>query len=180
MRASYLRGNLHAVCWLGADVDARVRARLGPLTAQIEQHGTGWVPCAWDVALSEAIAAEAGVNAVRQVNRDAFVAQFNGPLLGPIFQAATRMFGISPRAILKVARTAWIRAVRHGGTLEVEDHDREAVVRWLHAPVLFFSEAYLAGFRGVFEGVLAAVQAQGDVLIEKSEPGTYVLRLRWR
>lgn len=133
MRGTYLRANLHAVRSLGADVEARVLARLGNVAAQVEQSDD-WAPCAWDVALSEAIAAEAGINAVRDVNRDAFVAQFHGPLLGPIFLAATRVFGISPRAILKVARAAWTRAVRDAGILDIDLIDEhQAAVRWTGA-----------------------------------------------
>jgi hypothetical protein len=167
MRASYLRENVKAVDdVLGRDAAGKIMARVQAATlATIEAASRlAWLPIAFDVELSAAVADVAGVDAVSRINRASFVKAAEGPLLRPILGAAIGILGLTPAAIAKFIPSGWKAATRDCGEIVVEKGGQnEVLVVHEGVPSVMLDERYMAGFYGTLAGVLDVARKKGSV-----------------
>ena len=158
IRAAFFHSNLEALAALGEDESRRVLARLPPqLLQEVEEAArVAWLPIEHDVALTEAIAAELGRDALRAWSRDGFLRSADSPILAPMIRSVRAIFGITPHSILRRVPYAWPLLFRDCGTMEyAEAGDRAASLVLRGAPaVITRSAAYLDGMSGGLEAAV--------------------------
>ena len=125
IKASYFQANIDAIALLGPrrlEIETRMASEIAATRAASRAD---WLPMAWDQKLCALINDVGGHEAVIACNRASFLAATEGAFLRPIIQGALRLFGVSPRAILRQVEPTWAAGSRHAGTMLVqcdEDH----------------------------------------------------------
>lgn len=181
MRGAYLRDNYQVLDKLGPGVAAGVRRRLGDEVCRaIEAAPAGaWVDVELDVALTEALYAEAGERVLRSANRQVFLGATEGPLLGPVVAGIRRMLGLTPLALLRFAPRFWSAVYQGCGNAKDDGGDahRATLVVEELPEVLLVSPPYLVGVCGVIDACLVLTRRTGSVELELDAASR---RARWQ
>lgn len=176
IRASFFHSNLKALAALGPEAARRVLARMPPEVLQ-EVEGAAriaWVPLEHDLAITDAIEAELGRDALRRWARDGVLRAGDTPLLSPLIRSARAIFGMTPHAFLRRAPLAWTLLFRECGRLEYGARgERSARIELYDAPaVLLASQAYLEGMSAGLEAAIDLAREAGRVRVEQNERET--------
>ena len=163
MRAGHLKENVSALRDLGAELEARVRRRQRGNIGVIERAARmEWLDVRLDAELMDAIAAEAGLPAVRRLNSEAITKTIEGPLLRPLVEGAIKLFGFTPSSLLRWTGHAYQQIYRDCGGVEVSEDRRLVSVSGL-PPVLRSSTAWLEGLAGAIDGTIRVCRGTPDV-----------------
>jgi hypothetical protein len=120
-----------------------------------------WIPVEHDVVLSTVVFDLGGARAVRDVNRAGFLLSLEGPLLRPLFNSAVTIFGLTPRALLKLFQRGWDSGMREGGEVRLlADTTTTATV--VHDKYVG-SDVWREGLAGIIEGMYEATKHTGTV-----------------
>lgn len=177
IKASYFRANLDALAVLG-DKRAAVEARIAPeIEATLRASRADWLPMAFDEKLSAVVAEVAGRDGVIATNRVAFLAAAEGPFLRPVVQGALRVFGVTPKGILRHLDNTWDAGTRHAGRMEVVFGEHEATI---HHRGFITAEVWHLGFVGLLQGILELTGFDGAVDMTFADDGHPVFHCRWQ
>lgn len=162
MRASHVRSNIEALSDLGEEAEREIRARCADVIAAVEESiSLSWLPLELDVALTGAVHAVCGADALNRWSRDAITKSSDGPLLRPILSALRRI-GLSPGLILKRVPYGWSLIYRHCGEMSfVSDEAATGELRLADAPRAMRGSVYLDGISGAFEGLMTIGGVEG-------------------
>lgn len=155
IKASHFAAELRALTVLGAR-EADARARLAPVLEEFAVYSRAdWVPLAWDKELHHTLFDLGGVDAVHRLNRVTFLESTGGPLFGPLVGGALAVFGVTPRALMKVVPKGWGVASRNLGTFRVPvNDDGVTVVEHVDVPELVRGDdVWAEGQVGIFHGI---------------------------
>jgi hypothetical protein len=155
IKTSHFAAELKALSVLGLR-EAEARARLAPVLDQFAALSRAdWVPLAWDIELTQTAFDFGGAAAVHQVNRETFLASAGGPLLGPLFGGALSVFGVTPRAMLKVVAHGWVAGTHDLGAIRIPvNDDGVSALEHVDVPeVLHGNDAWAEGQVGLFQGI---------------------------
>lgn len=122
-----------------------------------------WLPAAHDVALTEAIFAEAGPERGSAIFREAMARSMSKGFLSPLVRGAVSLLGRSPERLLRWSSKVWGTIYRDAGELALsgEDADGKLRLELLHAPPLLREHrTYLLGTASAIEGAMAALQCE--------------------
>lgn len=168
IRASHCQATLRALERRAPEVAARVIARLGAeCRAGLTDAMKGsFVSATWDVALVEAIRAEVGPAATREVLRAMMKASLAGTLLGGLLRTAQSLFGRSPEGLLRWAGHAYAHVTRDCGTVHLEAaSERSATLRMTAMPAPLAVPGYLDAIAGAIEAVFDVCGVEGSVTL---------------
>ncbi len=181
IKASYFAGSIEALSALGHEAASRIRETMAD---ELRVHQTmsraDYVPLAWDVKMTHAIHDLGGAQAVRLVNRRAFMLSFEAPLLRPIFQAARTLFGFTPKAFMKLGTKGWQVGTRAMGEMVLVALDEQnALVEHRNLPAIVRDDAiWIESGCGLFEGMFEASAYEGRVTC-RVEGGVGVYDIAW-
>jgi hypothetical protein len=118
IKASYFAGNIKALSVLGPENEAEARRRLQKIIDACEGISrVGWVPVTWDVELTHVLHDLGGIRGVREANKYSVQLSLQGPLIGPLANAAISMFGPSPKTLIRYVSKAWQASCRDMGQI---------------------------------------------------------------
>jgi len=144
---------------LGAK-QAEAERRLHPeLTAYRAASRADWLPMEYDFKLTDVVYDLGGRDAVLALSRASFLAAANAPILRPIVQGTLQVFGVTPRAAVKIVRASWDVGTKDGGqmtTTRTDGHSAAVVFEGINAKFHWFES-----FIGVFWRGLRAHQTRG-------------------
>ena len=176
IKASYFQANVSALELLGP---LRVRIE-SMMAAEIEAtrkaSRADWLPMAWDQKLTRVVADIAGPEGVVVTNRGAFVDAASGPFLRPIIQGTIRVFGVTPRALLRSVDRAWRAGSKNAGYMDVEIGESEG---WVHHRDMQADEVWYLGLVGVLEGILEVTGFEGTATMSLAPDGHPVYHCWW-
>ena len=152
VKASLFQGNIDALSVLGPK-RAEAERRLAAIIEGTRQASRAdWLPMAWDFELTRVVNDVGGRDAVIALNKRSILAASDGPFLRPVVQGAFRLFGVSPRAILKILSSAWASGTKDAGLMSVVATDSGAVIS--HTDIvaeLIWHETFVGLIAGVYE-----------------------------
>jgi hypothetical protein len=177
IKASYFATTIAALDVLGPEKAAIARARCSEsieLLARVSR--ADWIPVEHDVVLSQIVFDLGGVQAVRDVNRVGFLQSIEGPMLRPLFNSAVTIFGLTPRALLKLFQRGWDSGMREGGEVRLStDQPMTATVLHDKYPA---SDVWREGLAGIVEGMYEATRHTGTVTMTTTRDcATYPLHV---
>lgn len=185
IKVQFLRENFEALERLGEEHRAAVIERLpaGTRATLWDLPPTGWVDVALDVDLTLAIDEVAGRDALRAWARVGLASSLDAPFLRAMVQGATRLFGLDPGSFLRVLPRGMTSIYRDCGTFDFDrTEERCAVVTVRGAPASWTTtDAYLDGFAGALEALLALARKEGEgKLVDLDRlTGAATIELRW-
>ncbi len=184
IKASHLQANIESIDLLPAAAVPEVKRRAAQAIATgMALSRSHWAPLQLDVLISEAIYDVVGARGLRNLNAEAIRRSGDGSLLRPIRDAALRILGARPDAILRFVPQAWgaifkdvgeatwlADADKRGGTIVVNNQPQVALD----------SRAWAEGCAGAIDGVYGAVGATGTVVstIDRAAR-TLTITCRW-
>jgi hypothetical protein len=184
IKASYFLGNVAGLSALPPEEEREARRRLAAVITSAEAKSRAdWVPLACDLELTHVVHQLGGTKAVQEVNRRSFLAALEGPLMRPFFTGAVSLFGLTPRALMKMAPRAFAGATRDMGRLVFESiDDRSAAFLHMDLPeALHGDEIWLSGFCGVLQATYDSTKHTGVSSLELVRGGQACrYRGRWR
>ncbi len=130
-----------------------------------------WLPAPLHLSLVEALRATRGDEEARRFWRGLMLASFDRALLKPLFEGGLRLFGRSPRGILRMTPQAYQLVTRDCGSVRTESNDGDGGI------LLTFSElppplrvpGWVEVCAGNCEAALDALGQQGTVRIGSRE-----------
>jgi hypothetical protein len=155
IKASHFAAEVKALSVLGARED-EARRRLAPVLERFASLSRAdWVPLARDVELTQTLFDLGGVAAVHQMNRVTFLDSAGGALLGPLFGGALSVFGVTPRAMLRVVAHGWVAGTRNLGAIQVPvNDDGVTILEHVDVPeILHGNNVWAEGQVGLFHGI---------------------------
>lgn len=179
IKASYFAGNVAALAALGPDVSAEARRRLPTTIAALESASRAdWLSVEHDIALSRVVAELAGVEGVHVVNRHSFTQALHAPVLRPLFASAVSLFGLTPRAILRVMPSGWGAGMKDAGTVHVTFDDDGHGAQVEHRDFIV-DAIWHEGLVGVLLGACDVTEHTGTATMSMTPAGARY-RLRWQ
>lgn len=176
IKASYFQGSVDALSVLGPR-EAEARRRLATIIEGTRHASRAdWLPMAWDFELTRVLNDLGGREAVIELNKRSFLAATEGPFLRPVVQGAFRLFGVSPRGILKVVSNAWEAGTKDAGVMTAVSTDTGAVIN--HTDVvaeLIWHETFV----GVVAGIYELTGYTGTTTVELEPPSAARYTCRW-
>jgi len=185
MRASYLKESVGLLDHLPPEQADKVRELVPAQILQEVQEATkvDWLPLDHDIVFTDVLGQVLGERGVRDLARDAMIRAASGTLLKPFINSAVKLFGLSPKGILRLSKQFWRAVYRNcGQIMTVQDEPRLAhVVFESLARQVIDSPMYRASMLGTLEGVLKICQVEGSATLEEMDraSGKLVLAVRW-
>lgn len=145
--------------------DIRSRISSDVLEQVANSVSVAWLPVECDVDITRAVVEVLGVSGNRRWSRDALLRSANGPLLKPILDGASALFGLTPHALYKVAPRGFGMIYRDLGEVRYEALG-EQHARIVHEGIpesLLAAPWYLEGIAGAFEAGYVFLGLEGDV-----------------
>jgi len=144
----------------------RILAAIGESSLrEIAQAGVlSWLPEVHHARLLDALIKVVGPAGARVFWRDLMLSSFERSLLRPLVEGGLRLFGRTPRAILKLSSRAYSLIARDCGTIENEDVPNGIRLHFQDLPPLLRSTGFVELCHGnclsvpVFLGQIARVQ----------------------
>jgi len=186
IRARQLLSILEHVDDLEDEARRAVRGGLAPdLLAQIEASaGSDWVPFAWDLALTHAVADALGPDETHRFFLKQQLAAWQAPLLKALVDSATALFGLDPGSWARWIPRGWNVVFRDCGQWEVERSSPGEVDLALLAPPAgtLDDEVWLRSLASSFSTFLVAAKTEGEFALDRVDRarGAACYRLRWR
>ena len=165
VRGSHLKEDLEALAALGADVEARVRLRLRAESVAAIEEATRieYLPLAHNIAMADAVFAEAGEGGSRLWGKSSLLASIGG-VFRPLFEGLTALFNPAPTLLFKYIPKGWAVTYRECGEFVV-DQPRVGTTllrgRGLASEML--RPAFLFAVCGTFEAAFALSRYEGTV-----------------
>lgn len=96
------------------------------------------------------------------------------PLVRPIFQAALRLFGAQPSAVLGLFSRTWSMLTVNVATITIPKvvDSEGTVIRVAGIPKIKHADALVVGFAGTFRGILELFDRPGSVELVDFDPST--------
>lgn len=185
VRAKFTQMTLSDLSTLGVEEEERIRKQLAPGTVRrIEDAGAlEWIPVALDVELTRAMFLVMGREKARRYFRDNLRQAAEGPILHSFVQAALRLFGMTPAAMVKITPRGWKQLFRDCGEFEAEiPGDGEAILHWRELPpVITDSRPWVDGVVGSFEAMFDICETTGTIDLHRDgiEDGYLKMHYRW-
>jgi hypothetical protein len=129
----------------------------------------GWIPIEENIKLSDALHQVLGDPGFRDFFAGIADRMLAYPLLRSFFEGATRLFGVTPHAMLKWSIYGWEQSFRHCGRLvyqpvrEAVDGGQVRVVLEGFPPGLLHSGTFVEALAGTFDLYLRQVSKKGRV-----------------
>lgn len=146
--------------------------------------GTAWLPLEVDIALSHAVEATCGPESDLERARQSLTASMDQKLLRPFIEGVRKVFGLSPKGLLKTSRRAWSSLYRDAGRPRFVDLGANAAaLDYEEMPdAVLASEVYLRAIAGAFHALLDLAGVEGEVFVEALDPRARSVRFRvtWR
>ena len=122
-----------------------------------------WLPAERHMALTDAIQHVLGSSGAQSFWRDLMLTSFEGRLLKPLVEGGLRLFGRTPRAILRLTPQAYSLVARGCGEISVS-HDEGLVRLDVHGlPALLRTPGFVSLCHGNCLAVLAFLGRKGTV-----------------
>ena len=179
MKASYLRENLDALRTYLPDAADAVRARVPQTIEAIEGAArTEWLDAVHDLTLTDAIYAETGRAGIRKLNRRAMASAIEGPLLGALWQGATKVFGLRLSKLVRWGPQTWGQLYRELGRISAGPQGQTLLLDDVPEP-FWNSTAWLEGLCGALDGLheLCGARHAPEVTFERMPPAQVVFNL---
>ncbi len=186
IRATQAKSDLVALEGLGPGVRDRVLARLTPeVVHRIEEASrVDWIPIPVILEFSRIVREETDEEGVRAWGKAATSLSLDTPLLRPILQGATAIFGRDPQRLYKALPTAWTAVFKDCGTLSVEAGEEGCIrIAVRDMPASVRERDFLLACAAGFEVVLEQCRVQGRCELEhaeRAEAPRFVVRWRAR
>lgn len=183
VRASHLKDDLWALDELGK-ASPLVKSRLGAeAVARIEQASrTEHLPVALNVAMAEAVFAEAGEKGLRLWGTTSLLHSLDG-FFKPLFLGLTRALSPSPGLLFKAFPQGWLTTYRDCGHVVVS-HPAAGVTRLTGQgiPPELRSGPLLTAVCGTLESAFWISRYEGRATLERWSPGSpeVAWRVEWR
>jgi len=149
---------------------AALHAALGEaVLAQI--HGairTTWLPIEVDVALAEAVESTCGPNSDYERARQSLLESMERSFLRPFVEGVRKVFGLSPKGLLKTCQRAWGGLYRDCGEprfLDLAVNSAALDFRSMPAAMLE-SAVYLRAIAGALHALLDLCHTEGQIEVE--------------
>jgi hypothetical protein len=182
MKAAQLQEDLLALAELGNEPATRILADLEPRTLRRIQEATrvDWLPIDLYLELVHAIEAVAGEQGLRRWARAAVRRSLETNLFRPLLETVARLFGLSPRALLRAVPQGWKATFRGCGALSVASSAAGMELRLAGLPERLRERPFLLSLSGAFEAVLDAARVQGEVrLVAPAQGFEATFEARW-
>lgn len=167
IKASHLQANIESIDLLPASVVLEVKRRAAASIATgMALSRSHWAPLELDLDISNIIYDLVGAKGLRALNAEALRRSADGPLLRPIRDAARRILGVRPDAILRFVPQGWGAIFKDvGEAIWLPDADKRGgtVVVNNQPDVALNARAWPEGCAGAIDGLYAAVGATGSV-----------------
>lgn len=184
--ASFVKSVLDGADRCDRALGERVRARLSEADrAALAASGpVSFVPVELDVAVTEALFAEAGETRAREILRENLLVTFDAPILSSFVGGALRLLGRNPARLLGWSAKVWGQLYRDCGAIRFERTGETAgrlALAELPACVAA-SRPYLSGMEAAFDASFALMDAEGSVRLAALDPaaGTAAFELVWK
>jgi hypothetical protein len=176
VKASLFRGNIDALTVLGP-MQAEAERRLASIIDGTRQASRAdWLPMAWDYELTRVVNDIGGRDAVIALNKRSILAASDGPFLRPVVQGAFRLFGVTPRAILKILSSAWDSGTKDAGVMAVVATDTGAVIT--HSGIAA-DPVWCDGVVGIIEGIYEITGFDGTTTVALEPPSAARYTCMW-
>lgn len=186
IRARQLLSILEHVDKLAGEAPRAVRGEVAPeLLARIEASaGSDWVPFAWDVELTHAVARALGPDGTHRFFQEQQLAAWQGPLLKALVDSATALFGLDPGSWARWIPRGWNVVFRNAGRWEVERSGPGEVDLALVDPPAgaLDDEVWLRSLASSFSSFHLVAKTEGEFTLDRVDRarGAACFRLRWR
>ena len=186
IRATQAKSDLIAIDGMEPAVRDRVLARLASgIVRQIQEASrVDWIPMSVILELSRVIREETDEEGVRAWGKAATAISLDTPLLRPILQGATAVFGSDPQRLYKALPTAWVAVFKDCGTLVIEGGEEGCIrIAVRDMPESVRDRDFLLACAGGFEVVLEQCRVEGRCDPEnaqRAEGPRFVVRWRPR
>lgn len=185
MLAGFVQSSLDSIDHIDRELGRRVRGRLKPdsLDAIESAPPIALISVDLDVELTQCFFDVAGFERARRALRDNLRQSFDKPLLRPLLDGATALFGRSLARTIRWAPKVWGLIYRDAGEMAVSsalDGHVELLLRDI-PPVIAASPTYLCGSAETFAGFFDVVGVAGRVELIGPELATRQARfdLTW-
>ena len=166
------------------DAHRAMRARLPEETWRVvhESPRTAWIDVQHEHLIVDSWAPLLG-DEVTDFLADAVLMTLESPLFNTLAKGAMRMFGVTPRSIIRQIPRAWSNVYRDHLIAEIEHLDADGAVLAFRdiAPEVYEAEGYPVVWKGIFEAIYRLCQHQGEARWERdphARAGTWTLS--WR
>ncbi len=151
-----------------------------PLAKIRNAINTAWLPVEMDIVLSHAVESTCGPQSDYERARQSLTASMDRKLLRPFIEGVRKVFGLSPKGLLKTSQRAWSSLYRDCGKLRFVDLGPDsAALDFTEMPAqVLASEVYLRAIAGGLHALLDLAEVQGEVLVEGLDPRDREVRFR--
>jgi len=183
--ASFVKSVLDGADRSDRRLGERVRARLddGARDALAAAGPVSFVPVELDVAVTEALFAEAGEERAREILRENLLLTFDAPILSSFVSGALRLLGRDPGRLFGWSAKVWGQLYRDCGAVRfVRAGDEAGRLEFDELPAcVVASPPYLSGMEAAFDAAFALMDVDGAVRLAGIEPGgRAVFELTWK
>jgi hypothetical protein len=165
----------------------QIEAAIGEETVRRVVHSRGfvWMPAALQMQVFDGFEAVLEPLAARRFWRDVQLRAFRSKLESPLVEGALRLFGRSPRSILRMAPQIYSLVSRHAGTSSLQPGPEPNSAVWLVADMpdeLIVHRSFLDALHGNCEATIQHLQMEGEVerFVETGGQNRVHYIARWR
>jgi hypothetical protein len=171
-RASWSKLALKSVRRLAPAERDRVIAAIGePTLATIRGAGVlAWLPADAHMRIADGVVEVLGETGAENFFRDLMLISFERPLIRPLLDGGLRIFGATPKSVLRMTPQAWSLVSRGCGAFSVEDGATPGSVRLRvdSVPPKVATLGFVAIVVGNCHAVLSRLRLEGQVARETS------------
>lgn len=183
--ASFVKSVLDGADRADPRLGERVRARLDEAArAALDAAGpVSFVPVELDVAVTEALFAEAGETRAREILRENLLLAFDAPILSSFVGGALRLLGRDPARLFGWSAKVWGQLYRDCGAIRfVRAGENAGRLELSELPAcVATSRPYLAGMEAAFDASFALMDAEGSVCLAAVDPlGRVAFEIAWK
>jgi hypothetical protein len=160
--------------------DAILRAAGDESVRRIGEAGMlEWLPAERHMAVTNAVQQILGATSAQSFWRDLMLLSFEGRLLKPLVQGGLRLFGRTPRAILRLSPQAYSLIARECGEISVSDDRGRVRLDFNGLPGSLRTPGFVSLCHGNCLAVLAFVDRHGivDAQVTSLQSGSFALLL---
>lgn len=184
MRASHIHSNLLELDTFGPELAARMKRRISAetLAAVGDASTVAWLPVEHDIEISRAVRDVVGIAGLRSWSLEAMARSAQGPLIRPLVDGASTLFGVTPHALYRMLPRGYGLVYRHcGENAYVQTGEASGVVTQTGVPALLFEHDYLEGTAGAFMAFPRIFHYEGAAVLRLSpSTGTATFDVSWK
>lgn len=166
MRAAQLKDDLLALVALGNQRASLILAEVPPgeLRRIVRASTFDWLPIGVNLELCRTVHGAAGDAGIRAWGRAAIRRSLESSLFRPVVETATRAFGLTPAALLRIAPLVWRSTFRDAGRLTVTlTSPHTATVQLVGLPGSMRERPFLLSIAGALEAVYDVAGGSGTI-----------------